>query len=119
MIIEVSKERTRELLEKAAEFFASRRMGAPAILFIESLRPLHFLGSQVMYFLSPFVNVIFQGQEFEEFAAIIHEEENVKYLLDRIDELDLQYNAEEREREKIKRQKFFRKIKSIFTRKKQ
>jgi len=113
MIVEVSKERTIELLEKTATFFASRRMGAPAILFIESLRPLHFVGSQAMYFLSPFINVFTKGQEMEEFAAIMENEENVKYLIDRIDELDLKLNAEERAREKIKREKFWRKVKGI------
>jgi hypothetical protein len=67
-----------------------------------------------MYFLTPFVNVFITGQEFEELAAIMDDEENVKYLIDRIDVLDLQFNAEEREKEKIKRKKFWKKIKGIF-----
>jgi hypothetical protein len=114
MIVDVPKERALEIMEKTATFFAVRRMGAPAILLFESIRPLHFIGSQIMYFVSPFANVLFQGKEFEEFAAIMQEEENVRYLIQRIDELDEQFNGEQREKEKLKRKKFWNKIKSFF-----
>ena len=118
MIVEVSKERTAELIEKVAKFIAERRMGAPAILFMESVRPLSFLGSQVMYFISPFVKIIFQGDEFEEFAAIMQDHENMRLLIQRIDDLDEQYNIEARENDRIKRKKFWNKVGNIFKRKK-
>ena len=114
MIVEVSPERAKELMEKVAVFFASRRLGAPALLFMESVRPLTFLGSQLMYMLAPFINVIFTGKEFEEFACVMSERENIVYLINRIDELDEEMNREIREQEKIKRAKFWKKIKRIF-----
>jgi len=117
MIVEVSKERTLYLIDKVAKFFAERRMGAPAILFCESMRPLNFIGSQVMYMITPFVNVIFQGREFEEFAAIMNERENMDLLIKRIDALDEEYNAEQREKERLKRQRFWRRVKGVFSRK--
>jgi len=117
MIIEVSKERTLELLDKIAEFIASRRMGAPALLFLESVRPLHFLGSQVMFFLAPFANVLFSGQEFEEFATILEKEENVRYLIHKIDLLDEEMNRVIREQERMKRRKLFNRIKTLFSKK--
>jgi len=116
MIVEVTKERTAELVEKVATFFAERRMGTPAILFFESVRPLSFIGSQVMYFLNPFASVLFKGSEFEEFAAIMQDHENVQLLIQRIDDLDEKFNAEERERERLKRKKFWGKIKNFFKR---
>jgi hypothetical protein len=97
-----------------ATFFAKRRLGAPALLFFESVRPMNFIGSQLMYMINPFVNVIFQGQEFEEFAAIMNERENMELLIRRIDELDEEYNAEQREKERMKRQKFWRKVRGWF-----
>jgi len=117
MIVEVSKERTCELLEKVATFFAQRRMGAPAILFFESIRPLSFIGSQIMYFVSPFASVIFNGDEFEEFAAIMHDPENVRLLIDRIDALDEQFYAEQRAAERLKRKRFWNKVKRVFKKK--
>ncbi|MCL2063627.1 MAG: hypothetical protein FWG98_04560 [Candidatus Cloacimonetes bacterium] len=110
MIVEVSKDRAKELIEKVAVFFAERRMGAPALLFLESMRPLSFIGSQIMYFLAPFANVLFQGQEFEEFAAVLSDRDNVQILIQRIDELDEKLNEERRKSEKLKRQKFWKKI---------
>jgi len=117
MIVEVSKERKIELIEKAATFFAQRRMGAPAILFFESVRPLSFIGSQIMYFVSPFASVIFSGDEFEEFAAILEDPENVRMLIDRIDVLDEQFYAEQRANERLKRKRFWNKVKGFFKRK--
>jgi hypothetical protein len=114
MIVEVTDERKCEMIEKVAIFFAERRMGAPAIMFFESIRPLSFIGSQVMYFLVPFANAIFTGNEFEEFAAIMQDQENVRLLVNRIDELDEQYNQKIREEERIKRKKWWNKIKNFF-----
>ena len=119
MIVEVSEERARELIEKVADFIAVRRMGAPALLFLESVRPLSFIGSQVVYFLSPFANVLFAGSEFDEFAALMTERENVGRLIKRIDELDEEYHKEQRKIERIKRQKFWNKIKNIFKKNKE
>ena len=114
MIIEVSKERAKELIEKVATFFAERRMGAPALLFLESMRPLSFLGSQIMYFLAPFANVLFRGNEFEEFAAILNDRDNVQLLIQRIDELDEKFHEEKRKIERLKRQKFWKKVKEFW-----
>jgi len=117
MQVEISKERALELIDKVAVFIASRRMGAPALLFLESLRPLHFIGSQIMYFLSPFASVVLKGDEFEEFAALISDHENIHLLIKRIDELDEQFNEEQRRLERIKRKKFWAKIKKFFKKK--
>ncbi|MCK9328310.1 MAG: hypothetical protein PHY08_04360 [Candidatus Cloacimonetes bacterium] len=117
MQVEVSKERALELIDKVAVFFASRRMGAPALLFLESMRPLHFIGSQIMYFLSPFAGIIFKGEEFEEFAALLSDHENVQLLINRIDELDEKFNEEQRKLERIKRKKNWEKFKSFFKKK--
>lgn len=114
MIIEISQERALELIDKVAVFFASRRMGAPALMFLESMRPLHFIGSQIMYFVTPFANILFKGNEFEEFAALISDHKNVELLIRRIDELDEQFNQQQRDLERIKRKKFWKKIKSFF-----
>jgi hypothetical protein len=116
-IINVDKERALELIEKIAVFIAKRRMGAPAILFIESVKPLNFLGSQIMHFLSPFANVIFTGTEFDEVAIMFEDRENVEILLKRIDVLDEEMNSKEREQERLKRKKFWSKIKNLFKRK--
>jgi len=121
MIVEIDKERALELIERTAKAIAERRMAAPAILAIESFRPLNFLGSQIMYFIAPFAQIIFNKKEYEEFAAMIENDEYIHLLLRRIDELDIEYFAEERKQAKLKRQKNWKRFKekiNIFKRNK-
>ena len=118
MIVEISPERAIELVEKISRYIVKRRMAAPAIMTIESLRPLSRIGSQLLYFIAPFAEVFFNAKEYEEFAAMLEHEEYVKLLMKRIDEIDEEMHREERKKKKIlgKRRinKFKKFIKNIF-----
>ncbi len=117
MIIEISDDRAVEVIEKAARFIVKKKMAAAAIMGIESFRPLHNLGSQAMYFLAPFAEVFFRPKEYQEFAALLEKEENIKLLLKRIDELDEELHREERKQKKILRERRRNKLKSFFKKK--
>ncbi len=117
MIVQIKPERAVELIDKISRFLVQRKMAAPAIMTIESLRPLHNLASQLLYFLSPFAEVIFQPKEYQEFAALLENGEYIELLVKRIDELDVEFYKEERElRRKLSRRRrnkiklFFRKM---------
>ncbi len=118
LILEISDERATEIIEKVSLYIVKRRMASAAIMVIESLRPLHNIGSQLMYFLAPFAEVIFNAKEYQELAALLEKEEHVKLLLKRLDELDTEYFKEERKNQGIKRKRFWNKIKRIFSKKK-
>ena len=47
------------------------RMTVPAILFLESVKPLSFVGSQALYFFEPMVRALFAVPEYERFAAMM------------------------------------------------
>ncbi len=64
------------------------RMTVPAILFLESVKPLSFLGSQAMYFFEPMVRALFQVPEYERFAAMMERRENLEALLVAIERQD-------------------------------
>jgi hypothetical protein len=114
MIVEISDERAHEIVEKVTYFIASRRMASAAIMTIESLRPLHNVGSQVLYFLAPFAELIFNPKEYQEFAALLEKDDNIKLLLKRIDELDVEIHKEEREKSRLLRKRRKNKIKQFF-----
>ena len=114
MILEISEERAVELIEKISKFIAQKRMAAPAIMTIESLRPLARIGSQLMHFLAPFAEVIFNPKEYQEFAALLENEEYVRLLIKRIDEMDVDMYREERKDKKLRRQRRNNKIKQFF-----
>ena len=113
MILEISEERAVELIEKISKFIAERKMAAPAIMTIESLRPLARIGSQLMHFLAPFAEIIFNAKEYQEFAVLLENEEYVRLLIKRIDEIDVEMYREERKDKKLKRKRRNNKIKQF------
>ena len=44
-----------EVLDKIADFILKKDLDVLAVMTIESMRPLHFLGSQAMLFFEPFL----------------------------------------------------------------
>lgn len=117
LILEISSERAAEIVEKVSLYIVKRRMASAAIMVIESLRPLHNIGSQLMYFLAPFAEVIFNPKEYQEFAALLEKEVYIKLLLNRLDELDAEYFLEERKDKKRLRIRRWNKIKNVFRKK--
>src|SRR5207249_5377875 len=47
------------LLERVAAAVVERGMATPAILFLESVGPMNFLGSQALHFFTPLLEVVF------------------------------------------------------------
>ena len=117
IITEISHEKALERIDTIARYIVKKRMGSAAIMTIESLRPLNFIASQLMYFLEPFAELIFDEKAYEEIAVLLEEQKYVKLLVKRIDELDAELHKEEkaqnkiiRERRRRKRKEFFNKI---------
>jgi len=73
------------LLSKLADAVVRRRMAAPAILFLGSLRPLGYMGSQAMVFLRPFATLLFKPSDYERLAAILERREGMDALLNAIE----------------------------------
>jgi hypothetical protein len=113
MVVEINRERALEIIDKIAKFIVIRKMAAPAIMLIESLRPLNFIGSQLLYFFAPFAEIIFNPKEYQEFAALLENREYVKILIDRIDEIDHEMYREERKHKKLLRKRRINKIKKF------
>ncbi|HEY3198098.1 MAG TPA: hypothetical protein VGJ57_08790 [Nitrospirales bacterium] len=59
------------LLERVADAIVQRGMAAPAVLFLESLGPMNFLGSQALHFLTPILSVVFAQREVERVALLL------------------------------------------------
>ena len=74
------------LLEKVAVGIVQRGMADPAVLFLESLGPLNFLGSQVLHGLAPFLELVCDPTELERLANILEQRDSIKRLSDLIAE---------------------------------
>ncbi|TMQ50639.1 MAG: hypothetical protein E6K75_03185 [Candidatus Eisenbacteria bacterium] len=82
------------------------RMTVPAIFFLESVKPLSFVGSQALHFFEPMVNAFFQMRDYERFAILMERRENLEVLLVKIEARDDAARQEERavrERERAER----------------
>ena len=82
---DIPESEQRALLEKVATWIVRRGLTTPAILFLETGKPLNFLGSQLLIGLSPFVQAIFKGDGYQKFALILEKDANVELLIELIE----------------------------------
>ena len=85
---EIPEDEQEALLTKVATEIVRRRLTVPAILFLETYKPLNFIGSQMLIMLNPFVTSIFNTAEYQKFALIIEKDANVELLTQLIEKLD-------------------------------
>ena len=69
------------LLERIAETIVKRRMAAPATMFLESMGPMNFLGSQALHFITPIIDCAFNVKEFEQVARLLERRDTVTRLI--------------------------------------
>ena len=69
------------LLEKIARRIVNRGMATPAVLFLESLGPLSFLGSQVVHGLKPFLDVVIDPTDVERLAILLERRDGIDQLI--------------------------------------
>lgn len=77
--------RQEEILDRLAAKVVEWRMSVPAVLFLESVKPLNYIGSQMLVFFSPIVNGLFTIKDYDDFVALMEERGNVELLLKKIE----------------------------------
>lgn len=76
------------LIEKMARAVVDRRLTTPAILFLESVKPLNFIGNQVMLALDPIIRIFVTIEDYGKVAALLEERESIEKLILRIEALE-------------------------------
>jgi hypothetical protein len=93
-------------LRKIADAVVRRRLEVPAILFLESVRPLNFIGNQVMVFLKPIVDVVIPVADYDRIMKLLERRETIGRLIELIEEAvaeDKQREKEEKARKKAEK----------------
>jgi hypothetical protein len=85
------------LMDRFAAAVVERRMAAPAILFLESVKPVSFLGNQALVFFQPIVQSLFEVRSYDKIVAILEDRQNLEYILKKIEELEGEQQAKARE----------------------
>jgi hypothetical protein len=73
------------LLERVADAVVKRGMTAPATVFLESLGPMNFLGSQALHFLTPIVEWAINAKEVEQVARLLERRDTISRLISMIE----------------------------------
>jgi hypothetical protein len=84
------------VLDKLAGKVVEKGMTVPAIIFLESVKPLNFIGSQAMVFFEPIVQTVFNIKDYDTLRQALEKRETLEILLQKIEARD----AISQEREK-------------------
>lgn len=83
-------------INKLAAEIVERHLAAPAVVFLESSKPLSFVGNQAMVFMNPIIHLFITVKDYDKYAKLLEDRGNIERLITAI---------EEREDEKIRRKK--------------
>ena len=73
------------LLDKLATLALRFGMGVPAIFFLESVKPLNFVGAQVLVFFGPVVTAFFPAQAYDRLTALLERRDTLEALILKIE----------------------------------
>jgi hypothetical protein len=68
------------LLDRVAETVVKRDMAAPAIVFLESVGPMNFLGSQALHFFTPLLEMVFPQRDVQRVALLLERRDTLSRL---------------------------------------
>ena len=71
--------------ERVAAFIRRHGLVTPAVLYLESMRPLSFVGSQFMHVMSPAVTTFLSSSDWDALATLLEDRRGLEYLLTRIE----------------------------------
>lgn len=97
------------VIEKVARKVVDKGMTVPAILFLESVKPLNFISAQAMIFFEPIVQTIFNIRDYNTFRTALEKRPSIELLIQKIEAFDaVALSQEKRIKEymKIERKKW-------------
>ena len=104
--VEVTPEDEEEMIKSAAEKIHKYGMDVAAILMLESVKPLTYIGGQMgRFFVSPFLPALGEkiGQSGEKFFTVFEKRENVEKLITLLEEMAKEEDKMKEESKKAKK----------------
>ena len=78
----------REVIDTVCLEITRRHLSTPALLFLESFRPLNYLGSQLLHFFHPFVSAVLNADGYRHFTDFLEKRGSIDYLCNRIKDME-------------------------------
>jgi hypothetical protein len=80
--------RQREIVDRLCRHVVQRGLTTPALLFLETVRPLNYVSAQTLQFFSPFLSVVVDAQGCQEFAEFLEHRGAIEFLCLRIEAIE-------------------------------
>lgn len=78
----------RAVVDLLARKVVAHGMTVPAIMFLESVRPMNFIGNQAMAFFEPVVRGLFDWRGYTVFRGLLEHRGSVPLIMDRIEHFE-------------------------------
>jgi hypothetical protein len=78
----------RAAIDRVCRIVVARGLTMPALLFLESVRPLNYISAQTLHFFAPFITALQDTQACDDFARFLERGGAVEYLCQRLEELE-------------------------------
>jgi hypothetical protein len=86
------------VIDRLCRQVVARGMVTPALVFLESVRPLNYVSSQTLTFFSPVLSAVADAAACQELAAFLERRGSIDYLCRRVEEMDRERGEERGER---------------------
>ena len=77
-----------QLISNLAEKIVRHGMAVPAIFFLEMVKYMSFIGSQLMVFFGPVITVFVQSESYYKITHLLEERQNVEFLMLEIERIE-------------------------------
>jgi len=94
---DLDEEEMDKFINKVASEIVRRRLATPAIIMLESSKPLTFVASQAMIFFDPMVNMVTSLKSYSKFQKILEDRDRVEQLISTIEKLEDERILKEKE----------------------
>ena len=84
-----------QLITGLADKIVRRGLAVPAILFLEMVKYMSFIGSQLMVFFGPVISVFIQSESYYKITHLLEERQNVEFLMLEIEKIESGNNKKE------------------------
>ena len=80
--------RQTEVIDRVCQEVVRRGMTTPALVTLETLRPLNFVAAQALRFFEPIIGTLLDAHAYREFAEVLEQRGAVDWLAARIEQLE-------------------------------
>lgn len=84
------------IIEKVGRKVVERGMAVPAIVFLESVKPLNFISAQALIFFEPIVQTIFNIRDYDTFRSALEKRPSIELLIQKIEAFESESQVREK-----------------------